>query len=211
MFRSVLMLAAALSLSASAAEPAPAPATAEKRFVFNDPNSRDTVMFVLDAPLEVINGLSNQVKGQVEVKGQKASGRFQVPVSSIKTGNETRDGHLQNDRWLDAAKFPAIVFEFKDVALPAPLANAKPVVVKTKGTFSIHGVTREEPVEVTATYLQETAETKNRAAGELLRVRAKFQIPLEAYGIQRTEALLLKVGEKAEVTVDAWGSTQFKP
>ncbi|MBZ4333208.1 YceI family protein [Corallococcus interemptor] len=207
MFRSVLMLAATLSLSASAAEPAPA----DKQFVFHDPNSRDTVMFVLDAPLEVINGLSNQVTGRVDVKGQKASGRFQVPVKSIKTGNETRDGHLQNDRWLDAAKHPDIVFEFKDVALPAPLANAKPVVLKTKGTFTIHGVTREEPVEVTATYLQETAETKNRAAGELLRVRAKFQIPLEAYGIKRTEALLLKVGERADVTVDAWGSTQFKP
>ncbi|RUO87647.1 YceI family protein [Corallococcus sp. AB018] len=207
MFRSVLMLAATLSLSASAAEPA----ASDKHFVFRDPNSRDTVMFVLDAPLEVINGLSNQVTGRVDVQGQKASGRFQVPVKSIKTGNETRDGHLQNDRWLDAAKHPDIVFEFKDVTLPAPLANAKPVVLKTKGTFTIHGITREEPVEVTATYLQETAETKNRAAGELLRVRAKFQIPLEAYGIQRTEALLLKVGERAEVTVDAWGSTQFKP
>ncbi|RKH09414.1 YceI family protein [Corallococcus sp. CA053C] len=210
MFRSVLMLAAVLSLPAVAAEPTAAPAAA-KTFVFNDPNGRDTVMFVLDAPLEVINGLSNQVKGRVEVKGQKASGRFQVPVSSIKTGNDTRDGHLQNDRWLDAAKNPDIIFEFKDVALPAPLANAKPVTVKAKGSFTVHGVTREEPVEVTATYLQETAETKNRAAGELLRVRAKFQIPLESYGIKRTEALVLKVGEKADVTVDAWGSTQFKP
>jgi polyisoprenoid-binding protein YceI len=209
MFRSALLFAAVVSLSATAAEP-PA-AASDKRFVFNDPNGRDTVMFVLDAPLEVINGLSNQVKGRVEVKGQKVGGTFRVPVSSIKTGNETRDGHLQNDRWLDAAKHPDIVFEFKDIALPAPLANAKPVVLKAKGTFSIHGVTREEPVEVTATYLQETAETKHRAAGELLRVRARFQIPLEAYGIQRTEALLLKVGERADVTVDAWGSTQFKP
>jgi polyisoprenoid-binding protein YceI len=207
MIRSALFLSAVLSLSATAAEPTPA----AKHFVFNDPNGRDTVMFVLDAPLEVINGLSNTVKGQVDVTGQKASGRFQVPVSSLKTGNETRDGHLQNDRWLDAAKNPDIVFEFKDVALPAPLANAKPVTVKTKGTFTVHGVKHEEPVEVTATYLQETAETKNRAAGDLLRVRAKFQIPLEAYGIKRTEALVLKVGEKADVTVDAWGSTQFKP
>ena len=57
---------------------------------------------------------------------------------------------------------------------------------------------------------KESAETKNRAAGDLLRVRAKFRIPLEAYGIQRTEALLLKVAEVAEVSVDAWGSTQFK-
>jgi polyisoprenoid-binding protein YceI len=202
-----LALAALLALPALAAEPS---APTAQAFVFNDPNSRDTVAFMLDAPLEVINGLSNQVHGRVEVKGNKASGKFQVPVKSIKTGNETRDGHLQNDRWLDAAKSPDILFEFADLALPAALEPGKPLKVQGKGRFTVHGVTREEPVEVTATYFKESAETKNRAAGDLLRVRAKFQIPLEAYGIKRTEALVLKVGETAEVSVDAWGSTQFK-
>ncbi|WP_164020693.1 YceI family protein [Pyxidicoccus trucidator] len=206
MSRTFLALAALLSLPALAAEPAAAP----RAFVFNDPNSRDTVAFMLDAPLEVINGLSNEVRGRVEVKGTKASGKFQLPVKSIKTGNDTRDEHLRNDRWLDAAKSPDIVFEFVDLALPSALEAGKPVKVKGKGRFTLRGVTREEPVEVTATYFKESSETKNRAAGDLLRVRAKFQIPLEAYGIQRTEALVLKVGETAEVNVDAWGSTQFK-
>jgi polyisoprenoid-binding protein YceI len=201
-----LALVALLSLPVLAAEPS----ATTQAFVFNDPNSRDTVAFMLDAPLEVINGLSNQVKGRVEVKGNKASGKFQVPVKSIKTGNDTRDGHLQNDRWLDAAKSPDILFEFADLALPTALEPGKPLKVQGKGRFTVHGVTREEPVEVTATYFKESAETKNRAAGDLLRVRAKFQIPLEAYGIKRTEALVLKVGETAEVSVDAWGSTQFK-
>lgn len=206
MSRRLLALLALLSLPALAAEPTPA----AQSFVFNDPNSRDTVAFMLDAPLEVINGLSNQLRGRIEVKGNKASGKFQVPVKSLKTGNETRDGHLQNDRWLDAAKNPDIVFEFADLALPTALEPGKPLKVQGKGRFTVHGVTREEPVEVTATYFKESAETKNRAAGDLLRVRAKFQIPLEAYGIKRTEALVLKVGETAEVSVDAWGSTQFK-
>jgi polyisoprenoid-binding protein YceI len=146
----------------------------------------------------------------VEVKGAQASGKFQVPVASLKTGNETRDEHLRNDRWLDSAKSPDIVFEFTQLALPAALEPGKPVKLQGKGRFTVRGVTREEPVEVTATYLKESSETKHRAAGDLLRVRAKFQIPLEAYGIKRTEALVLKVGETAEVSVDAWGSTQFK-
>ncbi|MBZ4422390.1 YceI family protein [Myxococcus sp. RHSTA-1-4] len=205
MSRSLLALVALLSLPALAAEPA-----AAQSFVFNDPNSRDTVAFMLDAPLEVINGLSNALRGRVELKGNKASGKFQVPVKSIKTGNDTRDEHLRNDRWLDAAKAPDIVFEFADLALPSTLEPGKPVKLQGKGRFTVRGVTREEPVEVTATYLKESAETKHRAAGDLLRVRAKFQIPLEAYGIKRTEALVLKVGETAEVSVDAWGSTQFK-
>ncbi len=204
MSRTVLALVALLSLPTLAAEPA------AQSFVFNDPNSRDTVAFMLDAPLEVINGLSNEVRGRVEVKGTRASGKFQVPVKSLKTGNDTRDEHLRNDRWLDAAKSPDIVFEFADLALPAALESGKPVKLKGKGRFTVHGVTREEPVEVTATYFKESSETKNRAAGDLLRVRAKFQIPLEAYGIKRTEALVLKVGETAEVSVDARGSTQIK-
>ena len=203
----VLMVVALLPLAVSAQQ---APAPAAQTFNFNDPNSRDTVALMLDAPLEVINGLSNSVKGMATVQGTKASGRFTVPVKSIKTGNESRDGHLQNDRWLDAAKFPEIVFEFKDVVLPGPLEPGKPLKVTTKGKFTIKGVTREEPVEVTAMLFKESAETKNRAAGDLLRLRAKFKIPLEAYGIKRTEALILKVGEVAEVSVDAWGSPQFK-
>lgn len=206
----VLMLVAVFPLVAGAqAKSTPAPATAQT-FNFNDENHRDTVTFMLDAPLEVINGLSNSVKGSIQVAGGKASGKFSVPVSSIKTGNEIRDGHLQTERWLDAAKNPDISFEFKDVALPSALENGKPVKVETKGKFTIHGVTREEPVEVTAVYFKESAETKNRAPGDLLRVRAKFRIPLEAYGIKRTEALVLKVAETADVSVDAWGSTQFK-
>jgi polyisoprenoid-binding protein YceI len=202
--RAVLMVAALLPLVVSAQQ---APA---QTFNFNDPNGRDTVALMLDAPLEVINGLSNSLKGTAVVQGTKASGRFAVPVNTIKTGNNSRDGHLQNDRWLDAAKHPEIIFEFKDVELPSALEPGKPVKVQTKGRFTIRGVTREEPVEVTAILFKESAETKNRAAGDLLRLRAKFRIPLEAYGIKRTEALILKVGEVAEVSVDAWGSTQFK-
>ncbi|MDC0713175.1 YceI family protein [Stigmatella sp. ncwal1] len=204
----VLMLAALLPLAANAQA---VPAASAQTFIFNDELHRDTVAFMLDAPLEVINGLSNQVKGSVVVQNGKASGKFSVPVKSIKTGNDTRDGHLQNDRWLDAAKYPDIVFEFKDVALPGAFEPGKALKVQTKGKFTVHGVSREEPVEVSAFLFKESAETKNRAPGDLLRVRAKFRIPLESYGIKRTEALILKVGETAEVSVDAWGSTQFKP
>lgn len=204
-----LLLAALLPLAAGAQSKAPA-APAKQTFVFNDPNGRDTVTFMLDAPLEVINGLSNQVKGSITVEGNKASGKLAVPVSSIKTGNETRDGHLQNEKWLDAAKYPDIIVEFKDLALPAALEPNKPVKLKTQGKFTIHGVTREEPVEVTASYLKESEDTGKRAPGDLLRVRAKFQIPLESYKINRTGALILKVAEVADVSVDAWGSTQFK-
>jgi polyisoprenoid-binding protein YceI len=203
----VLMVAALLPLVGSAQQTAASPA---QTFIFNDPQGRDTVTMMLDAPLEVINGVSNSIKGTAVVQGTKASGRFAVPVKSLKTGNDSRDEDMLEPRWLDATKTPEIIFEFKDVVLPAALEPGKPVKVQTKGTFTLRGQTREEPVEVTATLLKESKETKFRAPGDLLRVRAKFRIPLEAYGIKRTEALILKVGEVAEISVDTWGSTQFK-
>jgi polyisoprenoid-binding protein YceI len=206
--RATLLLVAVLPLIAGA-QTAPAPAQ-KQSFVFNDPYSRDTITFMLDAPLEVINGLSNQIKGSLVVEGTKASGKLAVPVKSIKTGNESRDEDLLNDKWLDAAKYPELLVEFKDVTLPAALEPGKPLKFQTKAQFTIHGVTREEQVEVAATLLKEAPETRKRAPGDLLRVRAKFQIPLEAYKINRTGALILKVGEVAEVSVDTWGSTQFK-
>ncbi|MFL5349598.1 MAG: YceI family protein [Hyalangium sp.] len=211
----VLILATLLPLavgaqSAPAKTPAAPAASASQTFTYNDELHRDTVTFMLDGPLEVINGLSNQLKGSVTVQNSKASGRFTVPAKSIKTGNDLRDEDLLNDRWLDAEKTPDVIFEFKDVQLPEALEPNKPVKVQTKGNFTIRGVTREEPVEVTAVLFKESAETKNRAPGDLLRLRAKFRIPIEAYGMKRTKALILKVGEVADVAVDAWGSTQFK-
>jgi polyisoprenoid-binding protein YceI len=204
----LLGLVAVLPLAAGA-QPAPAPAQ-KQTFTVNDPGTRDSITFMLDAPLEVINGLSNKVTGTIVVEGTKASGKLAVPVNSLKTGNESRDEDMLNEKWLNAAKYPDIIVELKDVALPAALEPGKPLKVQTKAQFTIHGVTREEPVEVTATLLKESADTRKRAPGDLLRVRARFQIPLEAYKINRTGALILKVGEVAEVSVDAWGSTQFK-
>jgi polyisoprenoid-binding protein YceI len=204
----LLGLVAVLPLAAGA-QPAPAPAQ-KQTFVVNDPGTRDSITFMLDAPLEVINGLSNKVTGTIVVEGTKASGKLAVPVNSIKTGNESRDEDMLNEKWLNAAKYPDIIVELKDVTLPAALEPGKPLKVQTKAQFTIHGITREEPVEITATMLKESADTRKRAPGDLLRVRAKFQIPLEAYKINRTGALILKVGEVAEVSVDAWGSTQFK-
>jgi polyisoprenoid-binding protein YceI len=204
--RAVLMVAALLPLAVSAQQPAASAQT----FVFNDPHHRDSVSMLLDAPLEVIKGVSTDIKGTATVQGTKASGRFTVPVKSLNTGNKSRDEDMLKPRWLDADKTPEIIFEFKDVTLPAALESGKPVTVKATGRFTLRGMTREEPVEVVATFFKESHETKFRAAGDLLRVRANFRIPLEAYGIKRTEALILKVGETAEVAVDAWGSTQFK-
>jgi polyisoprenoid-binding protein YceI len=188
----------------------PKSAAAEQRYGFNDPNSRDTVTFLLDAPLETINGLSNSVKGRILLREGKATGELRVPVSTLKTGNATRDGHLQNDRWLDAAKFPDIIAAFEGLSIPE-LEDGKPQKVETKVRLTVRGVTLEHPVEVMVTRFKESELTRARAPGDLLRIRAKFRVPLEDHGIKREGPLRVKVAEVAEVSVDAWGSSKFGP
>lgn len=176
---------------------------------FNDKLQRDTVNFVLNAPFERINGLSNALAGEVVVEKGSVSGSFRVPVKSLRTGIALRDEHLLGERWLHAEKHPEIVFSFKDLKLPAAMEPGKPVQLSAEGEFTVRGVKRTEKVQVTATLFKESEQTRFRAEGDLLHLTAEVKLPIESYGIQRTQALLLKVGDVANVTVDAWGSTRF--
>ena len=87
-----------------------------KIFNFEDKNGRNQATFFSTTPLEDITGLSNEVKGSVtfnvsDVKTLK--GKISVPVSSIKTGIDMRDGHMRSAAWLNAESFPEISFEIK--------------------------------------------------------------------------------------------------
>ena len=64
----------------------------------------------------------------------KASGTVQV--SSINTGNPTRDNHLRSPDFFDAAKLPEIKFAVSSVKKEASGWGVK-------GQFTMHGVTKE--------------------------------------------------------------------
>ncbi len=179
-------------------------AVAGNSFNFKDENGRNSVRFTLDAPLEVINGLSNDIEGSLQLEGKTFSGSLAVPVASISTGIKLRDEHMQSERWLNAKKTPKILFHFKNAVAPS-FEDQKPKTGTLKGSFTINGVTREETVSYTATWFKESDSTKSRGKGDLLVVRAKAKLRLEDYGIKRDSMVVLKVGEFAEVTVDLVG------
>ena len=80
----------------------------------NDVNFKGNVAFFSDAPVEKINGTAS-AKGKLSIEAKsldKIRGAFTVPVSSMKTGNDIRDNHLQGAEWLNAKKCPNIAFDF---------------------------------------------------------------------------------------------------
>lgn len=68
----------------------------------------------------------------------------QIDVSSISTGNSTRDGHLQREPYFDAENFPKITFQSKKIISKTP----KNILVI--GTLTIKGMSKnvELPVSI---------------------------------------------------------------
>ena len=187
----------------------------KKEFVVNDPGGRDTVRFVLDAPFEVINGVTNTVKGKFNFDKGKFSANFTVPVSSLKTGIAKRDEHLQNDKWLNAAKNPNIELTVKDAAISENLWKNSEVTTEVDGEFKVHGVTKKEKVKLTFRHFPADETSAKRLPGNLMRVKADFQLSLPDYGIAQRdskakELIGLKVGKVAAITADLMASDQSK-
>ena len=182
-------------------------ASGEQKFNFQDKAGRNQTTFFSTTPLEDITGLSGDVKGSVtlnvnDVKTLK--GKVTVSVASIKTGIDLRDEHMRDAGWLDAAKYPEISFEIKKVSDVKSVADNK-LTAKVTGNYTMRGVTKEVTTDATLTYLDESDQTKMRAAGDLLGVQAKFNVKLSDYGVNN-KVVGQKVSENIEVSVNVVGS-----
>lgn len=184
-------------------------ASGEQTFNFADNRGRNQASFFSTTPLEDIRGLSNDVKGTAsfnvnDIKTLK--GKITVSVASIKTGIDLRDEHLRSVNWLDVEKYPEITFIIKKVTEAKQLADNK-IKLKVVGDFTLKGVTKEIPANVTLTYLDESEQTKLRALGDLLGVQATFNVKLSDFGV-KNKIIGQKVAEEVEVSVNMVGSNK---
>jgi len=179
----------------------------EQTFNFEDKNGRNQASFESSAILESIKGLSNDVKGSVTFKVsdlKTLKGKIFLPVTSIKTGNNSRDEHLQSAGWLDAVKYPEISFEIKKVN-NIKSENDNQLKASVTGIYTMHGVSKDVVSDVTLTYLDENEITKTRAPGDLLGVKATLTIKLTDYGI-KSAIIGQKIAENISIGVDIVGT-----
>ena len=161
------------------------------------------VAFTSDAPIESIVGTSTNVSGDITVDTGSVSGSsatdIKVAVNSLKTGNDTRDEHLQGEQWFDAKGHPDILFKLESVeADDGRLWPGRTIDAKVKGTLTIKGIS--QPVETTASVAYYKWNPKLADFGvktNLLRLKADFNVKLSDF---KMEAGV--VGQKvAEVVV----------
>lgn len=199
---SALALAATLSLTLTP--------LAAKTFNFNDPKGVNNIAFHLDAPLEMISGTGDDISGSVSFdpdEPAKTTGTIKLQTASLQVPNPTMEEHLLGEGWLNAEKYPEILFETKhlmDVKQDGEHINAK-----AHGTLTLHGVSKEMMVPVKLTYLpgKLAARSNGKMEGDLLVIRGTFTIERADFDIkpgQNTD----KVSETIELRLSLVGYTE---
>jgi polyisoprenoid-binding protein YceI len=200
----LLTLAAATLASAAVAGP--------QSFDFKDPKGVNNAVFLLDAPLESINGTANGISGTIVYDAEKpasVSGKIVVESTSLTVPNPVMLEHLQGANWLDVKQFPEITFESTGVA-NVKVAGTK-VTADVAGKLTIRGVTREITAPVSFTYLKDKlgARSNGQMQGDLLVVRASFSIKRSDFGINPA-APADKVSEEIQLTLSLAGAAPAK-
>jgi polyisoprenoid-binding protein YceI len=161
--------------------------------------SGDTVYFRSSAKLEFIEGKTANLTGGFAVDPQNTSsgvtGLFQVDLRTLRTGIEMRDEHMR-ERHLQTDQYPFAYFSIESVSgLPAALKSDSTYAVSGAGMFYIHGGKRSIPISL------EVRAHAGDHTSEGIRVRAKFSLNLDEFGIPRPRAVFLKLAETINVEV----------
>ena len=154
------------------------------KFDFKDPKKVNNVVFLLDAPLESINGTAVGVSGTVTfdpAKPAATTGKIVLATSSLHVDNPVMKGHLLDEKWMHASKFPTI--EFIVEKMTKVKTSGTTTTATIVGKLTVKGVTKKVTVPVRLTYLKGLLIKRNRVPGDLLVLRSDFTIKRSDYGI----------------------------
>ena len=149
--------------------------------------------FVSEAPLEKIVGVS---EGILSLKGDFANltglkAKVSIPVTSMKTGNDIRDNHLQGADWLNAKANPNITFTTKriEVIKQKGDANKGKASLRAVGDIRINGVSQEI-----------TAPVKIKWNAKTVKVKTKFSVALADFKVKGAKGVVgNKVGKEIKI------------
>ena len=170
----------------------------------NDKIRKNVFQWLSEAPMEKIKGTAPGVTGTLTVDPanlSKTTGTLTVPVRTMKTGNATRDGHLQGADWLDGKKFPNLTFKIQRVS--GCTAKGAKASCKVAGAFTCHGVTKQITASADILWKKGSAKTARKAPGDWLKMKTEFTIKLADYKVAGSKGV---VGDKVGKTIKIWAT-----
>ena len=142
--------------------------------------------FTSSVPLYEFTGTSKQLTGLINFNDNSVD--FYLDLETLDSGIKKRDKDMRLT--LETKKFPFAEF-YGSLLDSVDLTNLNPQKVRTRGNFSIHGVTREIEVEGEITVEQNA-----------LHLKANWEIRLDDFDIVPPSLLIVKVDQIQKVSID---------
>jgi polyisoprenoid-binding protein YceI len=168
------------------------PGIAAENRIELDP-ARTSISFTLGDVLHTVHGTFKLKRGTLKFDSAtgEASGEIVVDVASGDSGNGSRDKRMHKEI-LETARFPEATFSPDHVS--GELMPSGESQLDVHGTFLLHGASHE-------TTLHFRAEVKS---GDVA-ASTTFEIPYVKWGIKNPSNFLLKVNDKVDMTIQAFG------
>ncbi len=151
--------------------------------------STGRIEFSSEAPLEIIKGWSDELRGVLESSGAFA---FSVSMNTFQGFNSGLQQEHFKENYLEIDRFPKAVFEGQFIELPN-LSTPGTYQIRVRGRLEIHGISRER-------ILPGTLQVE---ANGSISINTQFQIPLQDHDIGIPKIMHQKIAEAVSVTVKA--------
>ena len=180
-------------------------------FDFKDPKGVNNIVFLIDAPLESINGTATGITGKATFDPENpaaVTGAISLDVKSLRVPNDTMQGHLAGERWMDAEKFPTITFEVTGASNVRKSGDS--TEADLTGNLTVKGTTRAIKVPGKLTFMKGKLKARggSKVDGDLLVVRSSFSIKRSDYGINAGQ-MLDKVTDDINLTLSVVGIAPY--
>ena len=128
-----------------------------------------TIHFSSEAPMELINATSKELKGAVDV--DKRSFAFRVRINSFQGFNSPLQKEHFNENYMETEKIPEALFSGKIIEDVNMSVNGT-YTIRAKGMLSIHGILQER-------IIKSDVEVKNG----VMKIKSKFTVLLSDHNI----------------------------
>lgn len=187
------------------------------KFVFDDPTGRNIVTFESNAPLETILGRTTELYGYVDFNLDSLTDApeayFECDLTNLKTGIDLRDQDMVSEAYLAVDSFPTATLKMLSVRKTSveQISNETMATVTARGEFYLHGVLDTVDLTIEITYFEGNEITEKRLPGDLLKIKANFDIRMSDYGIVIGDEAILKLDDRIHLKIDAFGGTGVEP
>lgn len=153
--------------------------------IFSSNNGR--LNFKSEAPMELINAISNEMKGAIDIS--KNNFAFRIRIRSFEGFNSPLQKEHFNENYMESEKYPEATFNGKIIETVDFTKKGK-YIIRAKGTLMLHGVELERIIK---------SEIEITSAG--IKVNAGFTILLSDYNIPIPRVVKEKLANEIKVEV----------